>query len=90
MFAEYQFSGLVLCYGPLALVIFGFIAAAFLTDGQARSKYLRRLDPRPDGERVDEPIVREKPLKAITPAGLVVTLPATEPPAEEVAPEAVV
>ncbi len=88
MFAEYQFSGLVLCYGPLALVIFGFIAAAFLTDGQARSKYLRRLDPRPDGERVDEPIVRAEPLKAVTPAGLVVTLPATEPPAEEGTPEA--
>lgn len=75
MFSEFPFSGLVLCYAPLALVIVGFIIAAFVTDGQARSRYLRRLDPRPDGERVDEPIVRAEPLKAVTPAGLVVTLP---------------
>ncbi len=81
MFESSQYSGYLLCYGPLALVIVGFIAFAALTDSQARSKYLRRLDPRPEGERRDEPVTLTASLTARTPAGMVVTIN----PAEEVA-----
>lgn len=81
MFESSQYSGFLLCYAPLALVILGFIAFAALTDSQARSKYLRRLDPRPEGERRDEPVALSAPLTAQTPAGMLVTIS----PAEEVA-----
>jgi predicted flap endonuclease-1-like 5' DNA nuclease len=68
-------SSYVLCYGPLALVIFGFIAFAILTDGKARRTYLRRLDPRPEAERVDEgPINRTSPIDARTPSGVSVRI----------------
>lgn len=74
MFQELQLSGL-LCYGPLLLVIGGFIAFAAMTDRNARSTYLRRLDPRPDSER--EPVVpvqvTEKK-RVVTPSGMVATL----------------
>jgi predicted flap endonuclease-1-like 5' DNA nuclease len=81
MFSEYPFSGLVLCYGPLALVILGFIIAAFLTDGNARRNYLRKLDPRPFKEQSSAPVARKKAVTALTPAGMVVTLPAGAAPA---------
>lgn len=82
MFESSQYSGFLLCYGPLALVIVGFIAFAALTDSQARSKYLRRLDPRPDGERHDEPVALTAPVVARTPAGMLVALmPSEEVPA---------
>jgi hypothetical protein len=42
-------SAYLLCYGPLAVTIIGFIVYAALTDSDARRTYLRR-DPRlPDG-----------------------------------------
>lgn len=37
-------SGLVLCFVPLALVIVGFIVAAYFTNRQATDTYLR-VDP---------------------------------------------
>lgn len=67
-------SGYVLCYGPLALVILGFIAFAMITDAKARATYLRRLDTRPEAERVDTPVQRTQPIDAITPAGISVRL----------------
>ncbi len=37
-------SGLVMCYIPLALVIIGFVVAAYYTNKQATAAYLR-VDP---------------------------------------------
>lgn len=71
MFENYQFSGLLLCYGPLALVILGFIAFAVLTDKNARRTYLRQVD----GPAADAPVTAQ------TPAGMVVTLLPQEPAA---------
>lgn len=75
IFEELQFSAVVLCYGPLLLVVGGIIAFAILTDRQATRTYLRNLDPRSDRERgpatrvdVDEPTV------AATPAGYTVAI----------------
>ncbi|MCA9969853.1 MAG: DUF4332 domain-containing protein [Anaerolineales bacterium] len=84
MFGEMQFSGLLLCYGPLALIILGFIAFAALTDSQARSKYLRVLDPRADTERTERvrPVVTRE-VVARTPTGMVVAL---QPTAETAVP----
>jgi predicted flap endonuclease-1-like 5' DNA nuclease len=82
MFENYQFSGLLLCYGPLALVIVGFIAFAALTDMNARRSYLRQVDA-PDAPAVG------KPLTAQTPAGMVVTLLPQEPVVETRAPQAI-
>lgn len=75
MFSQFAYSGFVLCYGPLALVILGIVIAAFLTDGNARRTYLRKLDPRPLKEQDNAPVARKKETKALTPAGMVVTLP---------------
>lgn len=36
-------SGYLLCFIPLAAIIFGFIAAAALTDRHARRTYLRYM-----------------------------------------------
>ncbi|NJN99739.1 MAG: hypothetical protein HC875_39380, partial [Anaerolineales bacterium] len=55
MFQGLQLSGIVLCYGPLAAVIFGFIGFALITDKIANRTYLRRLDPRPEAEVVEAP-----------------------------------
>lgn len=80
-FEELMLSGYILCYGPLALVILGFIAFAFLTDGQARRTYLRRLDPRPEAQRVDEgPVARTEAITALTPSGVSVRLLPDEAP----------
>lgn len=75
MFQELQLSGILLCYGPLALVIFGFIGFALITDKIANRTYLRRLDPRPEIEQ-NEPIpyTITQPTQGLTPSGLVVTL----------------
>ncbi|MCA9985887.1 MAG: DUF4332 domain-containing protein [Anaerolineales bacterium] len=74
-FQALPFSGYLLCYGPLALVLLGFIAAAIVTDGKARRTYLRRLDPRPEAERVDEgAIAISGPVDALTPSGVSVRL----------------
>lgn len=74
MFQELQASGLLLCYGPLALVIFGFIGFALLTDKISTRTYLRRLDQRPEAEREDKPIPVSQPVQSETPSGLVVTI----------------
>jgi hypothetical protein len=37
-------SGLILCFVPLAIVIVGFIVAAYYTNKQATATYLR-VDP---------------------------------------------
>jgi len=74
-FQSLGLSGYVLCYGPLALIILGFIAFAMVTDANARRTYLRRLDPRPEKDRVDEgPIARTKPVEAVTPSGVSVRI----------------
>lgn len=75
MFQELQFSSLILCYGPLALIILGFIAFAWRTDWLARKTYLRNLDPRADDERGQLPTKQvEEPVQAATPAGYTVTI----------------
>ncbi|MBK7894504.1 MAG: hypothetical protein IPJ90_06380 [Anaerolineaceae bacterium] len=96
-------SSYILCYGPLAFVILGFIAFAMITDAKARATYLRRLDPRPEAERVDEgPVHLTRPVEAFTASGVSVRLmpsevaPVAAPPAPvrtaavEVAPVAAV
>lgn len=91
MFQGLELSSVLLCYGPLALVIGGFILFAALTDANARSKYLRRLDPRPEKERLgeDATIGRRAELVAATPGGMVVKLdPVTAPAAPVAAPVA--
>jgi len=45
-----EWTGYLICFGPLAAVILGFIIAARFTDKQATSAYLR-LDP----EKANEP-----------------------------------
>ncbi len=75
MFEELQLSSLVLCYGPLLLVVGGFIAFAIYTDGLARKTYLRNTDPRPDDEREHtEPIVHSHEMVAATPSGFLVAI----------------
>lgn len=86
-FQALPFSGYLLCYGPLALVLLGFIAAAIVTDGKARGTYLRRLDPRPEAERVDEgPIALSRPVEALTPSGVSVRLMPVAAPVAPVVP----
>jgi predicted flap endonuclease-1-like 5' DNA nuclease len=80
-FQSLALSGYVLCYGPLALVILGFIAFAMITDAQARSVYLRRLDTRPEAERVDEgPVPVNQSMRVMTPSGASVDLLQDAPP----------
>lgn len=90
MFQGLELSGVLLCYGPLALVIGGFILFAALTDANARRKYLRRLDPRPEKERLgeDATVARRAELVAATPGGMVVKLDpvAAASPAQPAAP----
>lgn len=75
MLENFPISGFAICYGPLALVILGFIAFAVITDAHARRTYLRRMDPRPESERFpDKPLTVDKPVVAETPAGFTVTL----------------
>ncbi len=62
-------SGILICYGPLAVTIIGFIAFAALTDGDARRTYLRRIDMRTEEEmpEVLPPVITE-PIDAETPS----------------------
>lgn len=62
-------SGILVCYGPLAVTIIGFIAFAALTDVDARRTYLRRLDLRTEDEmpEVLPPVITE-PIDAETPS----------------------
>ena len=79
MLENFPLSGFAICYGPLALVILGFIAFAVITDAHARRTYLRRLDPRPEIERYpDAPLTVDKAVVAETPAGFTVTLQPAE------------
>ena len=63
-------SGLLICYGPLAVTIIGFIAFAAMTDVDARRTYLRRMDLRTEDEmpEVLPPVITE-PIEAETPSG---------------------
>lgn len=71
-------SAWFLCYGPLAITVLGFIVAAAFTDADARRRYLRNLDMRPDGERPEEtpPVTRR--INAETPSGARVTIKPAE------------
>ncbi|MGF1507652.1 MAG: hypothetical protein ACFB51_21370 [Anaerolineae bacterium] len=76
-------SGYILCYGPLALTVIGFIIFAALTDVDARRTYLRWLDPRPEEERLQDhetPVITRE-IKAETPSGVRVII---KPPTESV------
>jgi predicted flap endonuclease-1-like 5' DNA nuclease len=71
MFEQIPFSGYLICYGPLALVIFGFIFLAARTDKDARRTYLRILDPRPEKERpVQRRLPTDREMMVSTPSGL--------------------
>lgn len=70
MLENMPLSAYGVCYGPLALIILGFIVFASLTDAHARRTYLRRMDPRPESERPDDaPIAVTSAVRAQTPAG---------------------
>lgn len=88
MLQNFGFSGLLLCYGPLFLIFAGFVTFAFITDRISTGKYLRRLDPRPEEERVDEgPLPVAKATRAYTPAGDKVILQPTAAAAEAAGPD---
>ncbi len=79
MLENMPLSGYAFCYGPLALVILGFIVFASITDAHARRTYLRRLDPRPETERPDDmPFEVTRSVRAQTPAGMPVTIEPAE------------
>ncbi len=68
-------SALAICYGPLALMIIGFIGFAYLTDVDARRTYLRRMDDRPEDEQpVPDPLPVTRAFNAQTPGGSRVTI----------------
>ncbi|MEL6526021.1 MAG: hypothetical protein AAFQ07_09960 [Chloroflexota bacterium] len=77
-----QITGIVLCYGPLALVVLGFIGFAYLTDADVGRRYLRRLDDRTEEEMPDGPlsVLVTEPTEAKTPSGsrVIITPPGTE------------
>ncbi|NDJ61031.1 MAG: hypothetical protein GYB67_07890 [Chloroflexi bacterium] len=68
-------DALLLCFGPLAVTIIGFVVFAAATDGAARRTYLRRLDMRTEDEapEVLPPVITER-VDAQTPSGARVTL----------------
>lgn len=75
------FLDFALCYGSLAVTILGFIAFAWMTDGNARRTYLRRTDP----NRPAQTPVITRVVDAETPAGARVTIkPADKPTAAAV------
>jgi large subunit ribosomal protein L17 len=69
-------SGILICYGPLAVTIIGFIAFAALTDGDARRTYLRHLSSE-EPEYGDIEVKVKQRLTAKTPSGAKVTLDPT-------------
>jgi hypothetical protein len=71
-------SAYVLCYGPLALTIIGFIAFAAITDANARRTYLRQDPTLPAHEM--PPVTKR--VDARTPAGARVTIAPDEVAAE--------
>lgn len=73
-FSEVPINALLICYGPLFLVIAGFIAFAFTTDIDARRRYLRRKAGEDSGVKMQDPVVHTKPYTAETPSGGVVTI----------------
>jgi|GEM_PF-1442912 len=75
MIGDLPISAYLLCYGPLALTIIGFIVFAAMTDTNARRRYLRRLDLRTDSERQGaEPPEVKRRFSAETPSGVEVTI----------------
>jgi len=63
-------SALLICYGPLAITVIGFVLFAAATDVDARRTYLRRLDLRPEDEQPEVlPPVITQPIDAQTPSG---------------------
>lgn len=71
MFQDIPFTAYLICYGPLVLTVGGFIAYAAITDADARRKYLRRMETRPDDQvaPVEGPIKIESVKEAETPSG---------------------
>jgi len=67
MLFDVSLPGFLVCFGPLALTILGFIFFAAITDADARRTYLRRLEETEVG-----PI--NKAINAETPAGVPVTI----------------
>lgn len=75
MLADFPLSGFAICYGPLLLMIGGFIAYAVITDAHARRTYLRRLDKRAEDERPPlEALPVTKRTETETPAGMEVVI----------------
>ena len=72
--SELPISALLICYGPLFLIVTGFIVFAFMTDVDARRSYLRRYAGKDTGGKVQEPVLHTKPHTAETPSGGVVTI----------------
>jgi len=71
MFGDFPINALAFCYGPLALTIIGFIAAAVWSDADARRTYLRVMDDRPEEEQTDMPmdiVQTDKPITVSTPS----------------------
>jgi hypothetical protein len=70
MLENVPISAYAICYGPLALTIIGFIVFAALTDRNARRTYLRHMNPLTEDEQPEsQPIQRDRPIRAETPAG---------------------
>ncbi|MCB0062982.1 MAG: hypothetical protein KDE19_12740, partial [Caldilineaceae bacterium] len=80
MLENFPLSGFFVGYGPLLVLIIGFITFAARTDAHARRSYLRRLDPRAEDERGPlDPLPVTSPVHTETPAGSAVTLMPDEP-----------
>lgn len=72
---DFPISALAICYGPLALMIIGFIGFALLTDADATATYLRRMDPRPEDEQKARDFISISKAQATrTPSGAPVSL----------------
>ncbi len=75
MLENFPLSGFAIGYGPLAILIIGFIVFAAMTDAHARRTYLRRLDPRAEDQRPPlEPLPVTAVVNTETPTGMPVTL----------------
>ena len=75
MLENVPISAYAICYGPLAMIIIGFIVFATLTDRHARRTYLRQMSPLTEDEQPEsQPIPRQKPERAQTPAGSTVEI----------------